>query len=212
MSISDAKLCREVKYVTNNDGRTVLLIAALTHFPLAALSRLVQCGCDINAKDKAGNTAIIKAIQSDYPAIVDSLALLGADLSVKADDGRNILQLTASSKAMSHLWELHGLKEGEEIAAGFVSPLKGMPTPMIELHNKSIMKLTTQAAQCIRIMSLEMHQLRVEARERNEKSDFRPIMERGRRGRERERYSQGRYSWAGQWIESGLRESSMTVH
>jgi hypothetical protein len=67
------------------------------------------------------------------------------------------------------------LKEDEEITAGFVSPLKGMPTSMIELHNKSIMKLRYQGQLCIRTISLEMNQLTVEARERDVK-DCRPIM------------------------------------
>jgi hypothetical protein len=67
------------------------------------------------------------------------------------------------------------LKKGQAIAAGFVSPLKGMATSMPQLHNKSIVKMTYGVQKCIRIMSLEMNQLRVEARERNEKGSC-PIM------------------------------------
>jgi hypothetical protein len=42
-----------------------------------------------------------------------------------------------------------------------------MASPMPELHNKSIMELNNYVEKCIRIMSIEMDQLRVEARERD---------------------------------------------
>jgi ankyrin repeat protein len=172
-SINDVKLRREVDYVAYNKyGMTVLQIASLHRFPHAALSRLVQCGCDIDATDKEGNTAIIIAAKNDAPAVFDSLALLGADLSVKDAKRKNILQMSEPSLAFTFLSDLHGLSKGQAIAAGFVSPLKGMATSMPQLHNVSIIKMTKQVQQCIRIMSLEMNQLRVEARERNENGYF----------------------------------------
>jgi hypothetical protein len=94
-SISDAKLRREIKCVADNKhGITVLHIAALGRFPYAALSRLAQCGCDIDAKNRYNNTAIMDAAKYDAPAVFDSLALLSADLSVKDANGKDVLQLT----------------------------------------------------------------------------------------------------------------------
>jgi hypothetical protein len=93
---------------------------------------------------------------------------------VKDARGQSILQLAASSRDLSYLRELHGLKKGQAIAAGFVSPLKGDATSMPLLHNKSIVKLKYGPQSCIRIMSIEMNQLRVEARERD-KGGYCPI-------------------------------------
>jgi hypothetical protein len=67
------------------------------------------------------------------------------------------------------------LKKGKAITAGFVSPLKGKATSMMELHNKPIVYLSSGPPECIRIMYLEMNQLKEEARERNE-FDYFPLM------------------------------------
>jgi ankyrin repeat protein len=176
MSISDEQLRREIRF-SDGDGNTVLHIAALAEFPHAVLSRLVQCGSDINTTDKEKITyMIINAVKGDSPAVFDSLALLGADLSMRDADGNNILQLSEYSLDLFYLCQRHhGLKKGQAIAAGFVSPLKGKSSSMPELHNKSIMKMTSSPQKCIRIMSLEMNQLRVEARECDE-DGYCPIM------------------------------------
>jgi ankyrin repeat protein len=174
MTISDEELHSEIEFSTQN-GDTVLHIAASYHFPHPALSRLVQCGCDINAKNAREKTAITIAVKQDDPAVFDSLALLGADLSVRDTYGDSISLMSESSPELTFLFHLHGLKKGHKIDAGFVSPLKGMATSMPMLHTKSIIKLSHPAQQCIRIMSLEMNQLREEAREREEEG-YCPVM------------------------------------
>jgi ankyrin repeat protein len=167
-SISDEKLRREIKCVADKSGNTVLHIAALHIFPHATFSRLVRCGCNINAKNILGETAIITAANNNALASFESLALLGADLS----DGKGssaILHLSESSSDLTYLCHRHGLKKGEVIPAGFVSPLKRKKSSVVELHNMTIANLALASQRCIRIISLEMNQLRVEAREDDEK-------------------------------------------
>jgi hypothetical protein len=163
MSISDEQLKYQVRF-SDEDGNTMLHIAALYSFPHAALSRLVRCGCDINSKNISGYPSIYNAKAA--PATFDSLALLGADLSIRDAAGGNIWQLMMLTE-IKPLYVSHGLREVEWIPAGFVSPLHGMGSaPMPKLHNESIMKLPRQTERCIRIMTLEMEKLRVEARVR----------------------------------------------
>jgi hypothetical protein len=84
MSLSDEQLKYQIKFTDSKYHRTVLHIAAFNQFPHATLSRLIECGgCDINATNKSGSTALVYAAQLADKAIFDNLALLGADLSVK---------------------------------------------------------------------------------------------------------------------------------
>jgi hypothetical protein len=51
MSLSDEKLLEETKFIVDErDNCTALRLAAMHGFPHAALSRLVQCGCDVEAR------------------------------------------------------------------------------------------------------------------------------------------------------------------
>jgi ankyrin repeat protein len=112
MSLSDEELRREIGISDERHDDSVFQIAAFNQFPHAALSRLLQCGCDIDAVDKLSNTAIISATENSNAAVVDNLALLGADLSKKDSEGTNLLQLSDTSLELSYLCDLHGrLKE-----------------------------------------------------------------------------------------------------
>jgi ankyrin repeat protein len=134
-------------------------------FPHAALSRLVHCGVDINAKTKDGKTAIMITVECNRITIFDSLALLGADLSIMDAEGLTILELSeGSSPELVSVLNSHGVMKGQAIPDGFISPKKDMAAPMPQ---QSLMNLSYGEESCIRIISLEMNQLRVEARERN---------------------------------------------
>jgi hypothetical protein len=169
VSISDERLRKEIRF-TDQDGDTVFHIAARSEFPYAVLSRLVQCGCDINAESKDGRTAITAAMHRVRYPTFDNLALLGADMtdiSIRDDGGEILRQLKGyHSNVGVNLLRYHGISEGIETPAGFVSPRMGMASPMPELHTKSISDRSSVDS-CIRTMSLEMIQLRVEAREMN---------------------------------------------
>jgi hypothetical protein len=132
----------------------VLHIAAKYRFPYAVLSRLVQCGCNINAKVEkviinnrveGGNTVIVDAAHNCDFATFDSLALLGADLSVKDSVDKLYIsqyEYTADySSSFIHLRELHGIKSDRVIPDGFVSPHKGKASSMPEAYNESILKI-----------------------------------------------------------------------
>jgi ankyrin repeat protein len=111
MALSDEELRYEIRF-SDEVGNTVLHIAALNNFPYAALSRLVQCGCDINALDTSGHTALTFSVSDGFFATFYSLALLGADLSIKYPDG-NIWQLPEDSPTFIALLGSHGLREGK---------------------------------------------------------------------------------------------------
>jgi hypothetical protein len=188
MTIGDEQLKIELNVSDRGQsaGYTVLHVAAYNHFPYAALYRLIQFGSDMNAKSKEGESPIVSAVMRRDYATFDNLALLGADLSMKDEDGFNIWQLSEPALFLSNIpagdkapcrpfvamLGSHGIREGKEIPAGFVSPRKGLASPMPELHNKSIVELEYGVERCIRILTLDMEKLREEATEREEE-DYR---------------------------------------
>jgi ankyrin repeat protein len=177
MSLSDEKLFEETKFIVDKDGSNVLALASMYGFPHAALSRLVQCGCDINAEDTEGDTALVIAAENNRLAAFDSLALLGADLSVLSKHwGKDFLEEILgfekvppeSAPKFRSLFKFHGIGKKKKIADGFVSPLKGKESSMPELHLLSVMKLQHTHERATRIISLPIEKLREEARERDE--------------------------------------------
>ena len=83
--------------LTDNDGNTVLIIAAENVKP-EVLQILVDGGADINLANKEGQTALMNAADSDDLESVRLLLQAGAKVNVKNKDGETAIDLTSDSE------------------------------------------------------------------------------------------------------------------
>jgi len=102
-----------INKVHDNDGKTPLQVAT-QHGRLNNMKLLLDQGADVNAKDKAGQTALYVAVQQNKNT--DSIKLLldkGADINTKDKVGRTALHIAVQYKSIDSVKCL--LDEGADI-------------------------------------------------------------------------------------------------
>ena len=88
-------------------------------------SYLIECGSDVNGKDKDGNTPVKFAVQSKHLELASALVKVGADVTIKGNDGVGAIDLLSTtdvesvcSVAKVNLSDLPPLREAPPKVAG----------------------------------------------------------------------------------------------
>ena len=71
----------------NKEGMTPLILAVDCEFKVSTLERLLELGCDINAQDGSGRTALHYAADLENVDIIKFLIGHGADKEIKDNSG-----------------------------------------------------------------------------------------------------------------------------
>ena len=88
----------EIKeHITDEDGRTILMYAAMYSQSAETIKALIDAGADVNVKNKRGNTALMYAAGvNDNSEVVKALLDVGADVDVKDDHYGNTALMYAA--------------------------------------------------------------------------------------------------------------------
>ena len=77
---------------------SLMRVALIGHS--GAITDLLACGLDVNARDRYGRTALMEAIYAGHTDAVETLLKLGADVNARDDNGWTPL-MEAASKGRS---------------------------------------------------------------------------------------------------------------
>lgn len=101
----------------------LLLIAAERGFAdIAGL--LLEQGANVNAKDTFGDTAIVKAVENDWPKVVAVLAAKGAEVNTINANGQSLMDRAIATYAhdTAGILDKHGGKLSAQLNAASARP------------------------------------------------------------------------------------------
>lgn len=89
---------KDINKPIGNSGKTPLMFAASDKWSIKTqvLEQLIALGADINAQDKAGNTALMHAILAGAGQAMSVLLQQGADLTIRNKEGQTALGVAES--------------------------------------------------------------------------------------------------------------------
>ncbi|XP_062575496.1 putative ankyrin repeat protein RF_0381, partial [Saccostrea cucullata] len=83
--------------MTNDDGRTVLMVAVEMN-DMDMVKRIMKSGADVNKNDNSGKTPLLIALEGGTFKIAEYLIKHGSDVNVVDDLGQSALHLVATGK------------------------------------------------------------------------------------------------------------------
>jgi uncharacterized protein len=78
-------------YTVDKHGQTPLMQAVDMQLPLHTLRSLVELGCDLNAQNSEGETALHQAMICEFWDAFSELIAMGADPSIADNQGESVL-------------------------------------------------------------------------------------------------------------------------
>ncbi|HEU0117548.1 MAG TPA: ankyrin repeat domain-containing protein [Alphaproteobacteria bacterium] len=103
-----------------DENGTPLVGEVASHGYFGTALSLVELGADVNAQDAEGNTPIMRAIMSTYPAVTSGLWERGADLDIRNHQGVSARTLLASDHHNSMIMLYKDIVDAEDRGRGGV--------------------------------------------------------------------------------------------
>ena len=101
------------------------MIAIDNSFSLGTISQLIELGCDVNAKDVDGNTALTSSMYIDNQPAFEILLSQGARVDIEDNDGQTVKSLCIEDNLTKFIALLKKREEGEQLATSELLASKG---------------------------------------------------------------------------------------
>lgn len=87
----------------NKEGLTPFLLAVDCEFSFETLKYLLAQGCDINAQEENGRTALHYALDLENKALIKFLIENGADINIEDNEGSSVKQEIEADQELKSL-------------------------------------------------------------------------------------------------------------